>query len=1117
MSESEGKNLAAFIAALNDRYDDLKPLTGGGMAELLVGTERRLQRQVVIKRVDRRLTSDDARDRFHREIAVLAALQHPNIVPLLQADEHDGAPYFVMPLVQGESLRDRLHRGPLSLREAVAILEDVAQALEAAHAAGVIHRDIKPANILLTRSSAVVADFGIAKVLSRTPEGKALNARTPTDPTIEGLSLGTPRYMAPEQFVGDSSADHRVDLYAFGCVAFELLAGRPPFSGASTSALARAHMTETPPSLRSVRADIPARLESLITKCLEKDPAARPRAASELLLTLRSPTLLTSDASAPRSSKSDAGGRRASMLSNALQELRQATRALARTPMLFGACLFCLALGIGSTAAVFSVVDRALLKALPFDEPDRLVSVFRSSGGRDGRNPHSVPNVIDLREDPTLDKLEAVGTISKLVELGDRSEPATAMRTTSTVFSTLRVQPVLGRLLRAEDDAPGAPNVVVLSHEFWVNRLGGSPAILGTSLRLDGEAHEIVGVLPPNFRIPHGTQVMNRELWMPIRYTEQERTARSSNFLRTFARLAPGRSLAEAQASIDARYAGIVEQNPDLRGTVMVILPMAAESQAGVRTQLVLMLAAAFAVLAIAVINVSSLLLARGIRRQGELAVRNALGATRWQVMRPVFAESVVIAIGGTALGLALAAFAVKLIGSLAAPFIPQIQGATIDARSIVAALVLALIASTLGAVAPALRAANAQPADAMRGGRGSGRRGQHRTLAALVIAEGALALALLISSGLVLKGFLRLASHDPGMEVESVLTMHVRVSPSDYGDQQPAIAFLDPALAAARAVPNVTAVGAISQLMYAEWGWNSFIRYDGMENVPMYERPLVEMRNVTAGYYEATGQRLIAGRLFDARDDAKSTPRGIVVNQSLVDRDFKDRDPLGQRMYLGDEMNVIIGVVSDIRNFGPFAPTRPEAAWVFAQRHPSAVGFWFIVRTNSTNPTQVAGAVEQAIRGVNPRAAVSRVNPLTSVMSESLGRPRFLFALFGTLALVALLLALAGLFGMLSYAVEQQRREFGVRSALGAPPSRLTKDVVKRGAALVGISVLIGLVLTWFVTRVMESVLYGVDPRDPMVWLAALVAMAVAGVAATLGPARRAGSVAPLVAMRGE
>jgi putative ABC transport system permease protein len=1110
-------HLAAFIAALSDRYEDLKPLTGGGMAELLVGTERRLQRQVVIKRVDRRLTSDDARDRFHREIAVLATLQHPNIVPLLQADDHEGAPYFVMPLVQGESLRDRLLRGPLSLREAVSVLEDVAQALEAAHAAGVVHRDIKPGNILLTRSAAVVADFGIAKVLSRTPEGKALNARTPTDPTIEGLSLGTPRYMAPEQFVGDSTADHRVDLYAFGAVAYELLAGRPPFTATSTSALARAHMTETPPPLRAVRRDVPARLEALILKCLEKDPAARPRTASEMMLTLRSPTLLTTDVSTQNADRAPSTGGQKSRISVAFAELRQATRALARTPTLFAACLFCLALGIGSTAAVFSVVDRALLKALPFEDPDRLVSIFRSSGGLAGRNPQSVPNVIDLREDPTLDKLEAAGTISKLVELGDRAEPAMAMRTTGTTFTTLRVLPALGRLLTAEDDAIGAPNVVVLSHEFWVNRMGGSPAVVGTSLRLDGELHEIVGVLPPGFRIPHGTQTMERELWVPARFTDQEKTQRSSNFLRTFARLAPGRSIAEAQASIDARYAAIVEQFPDLRGTVIVLQPMAAESQVGVRTQLSLMLAAAIAVLAIAVINVSSLLLARGIRRQSELAVRSALGATRWQVMRPLFAECAVIAIGGTITGLGLAAFAVKLIGSLAAPFIPQIQGAAIDARTIAAAIVLAVVASTLGALAPALRAANAEPATALRGGRGAGRRGQHRTLAALVVAEGALALALLISAGLVLKGFMRLANHDPGMDVESALTMHVRVSPSDYQNQPPGIAFLEPALDATRAVPGVVAAGAVSQLMYAEWGWNSFIRYDGMENVPMYERPLVEMRNVSVGFYEATGQRLISGRLFDARDDASATPRRVVVNQALVDRDFPNRDPLGQRLYLGDEASEIIGVVSDIRNFGPFTPTRPEAAWVFAQRHPTAVGFWLIIRTDSDNPAAVAGAVETAIRGINPRAAVSRVNPMRTVMAESLGRPRFLFALFGTLGMVALLLALAGLFGMLSYTVEQQRREYGVRSALGAPPARLMQDVVRGGAVLLGVSGVIGLVIAALVTRALESVIYGVNPRDLAVWFGAILAMAIAGVAATVGPARRAGSTEPMVAMRGE
>jgi predicted permease len=385
------------------------------------------------------------------------------------------------------------------------------------------------------------------------------------------------------------------------------------------------------------------------------------------------------------------------------------------------------------------------------------------------------------------------------------------------------------------------------------------------------------------------------------------------------------------------------------------------------------------------------------------------------------------------------------------------------------------------------------------------------------VVAEGALALALLIGAGLVLKGFVRLARHDPGFVVDPVLTMHVRISPTDYADNRPAISFLGPALEAVRRVPGVEAAGAISQMPYVEWGWNAWIRYDGMQEVPMTERPLAEVRTVHPGFFAVTGQRLLGGRLLDARDAPEVQPRRIVVNQALVKRDFPDRDPIGQRLYMGEEPAEIVGVVSDIRNSGPFSPPRPEATWTYSQRELAATGYWVLVRVAAGNPVDVAGAVEEALRSVNPRVAVSRVEPMGAVVAESLGRPRFLFSLFGTLGLVALLLALAGLFGMLSYVVEQQRREFGVRAALGAPPARLARDVVSRGAVLVGISAGLGLVIAWFVTRVMESVLYGVDPRDALVWIASLAAMGLAGLAATLGPARRAGTAQPMAALRGE
>jgi predicted permease len=1107
--------LRAFADALADRYDGLEALGGGGMADLLVGRERKLDRHVVIKRIAGSIDSADARGRFEREIALLATLQHPNIVPLLSADTVGRTPYFVMPLVRGESLRDRLTRGPLSVRETVTILEDVAQALECAHAAGIVHRDIKPGNILLTGSAAVVADFGIAKAVPTQASGSPIPLRTPTDLTLEGFSLGTPKYMSPEQFAADASADHRVDLYALGVVAYEMLTGSPPFAGTTPSALARAHIAEPPPPLKHRRADVPPALAALILQCLEKDPDRRPASASALLRSLRSSSLLTDpSAPPPRTATSPGSGDRLGAL---LNELAQAWRSLLRAPGLLVACVFCLAIGLGSTAAIFSVADRILLRPVDFEEPERLVSVFRALP-LSSTLPWSAPNFVDIAAEPRAEGIAAFGSTSRLIALGDRFEPSFVVRTSGQFFNLLRTRAELGRVLLPSDDDPRAPAVVVASYEYWRSHLGGSPTVIGTTVRLDGEPHELVGVLQPNFRISSDGTVYAGELWVPMRFTTSELDQRTSNWLRVFARLAPGVTPEQLEAALTQRFAPVLEAHPDLAGHGIAVTPLIADSGSQVRRPLGLLAIATIAVLAIAVINVSSLLLARGIRRQPELAVRSALGATRWEVMRPVFAESIVIALLGWIGGIALAAAAVKGIAVLGAARIVQLTYVSIDTRTLLVTLATALVAAIAGSAAPAWRAAQAQPADALRGSRTTGSRRQHRMLATLVVVEGALAITLLIAAGLVMKGFMRLTKSDPGFEASGLLTMRVRVSPNDFPPDRAAASFLPPAIQAAEAVPGVVAVGAISQLMYHEWGWNMWIRYEGRPEVPPVERPLIETRNVTPSFFAATGQRLVAGRFLDQREMVLGdSVQRVVVNEALAKRDFPNDDPIGKRIYNGDRWIEIAGVVADIRNFGPIAEPRPEAYWTFTQRSPGATGFSLVIRTVGPDPTVVAAEVERALRTVYPGVAISRVQSMRTLMASSIGWPRFVFALFATLASVALALALAGLFGLLNYTVEQRQREYAVRAALGASPALLRAHILGRAGRIIGVSVAVGLVLAWIVTRGMAALLYGVTPYDAPVWMTATLAMLAAGFAAALGPALRASRVAPMSAMRAE
>jgi putative ABC transport system permease protein len=1106
--------LRAFADALADRYDALEPLGGGGMADLLVGRERQLDRRVVIKRVAGSLDTTDARSRFEREIALLATLQHPNIVPLLTAGTVGSTPYFVMPLVSGESLQQRMARGPLSVREAVAVMDDVAQALECAHGAGIVHRDIKPGNILLTRSAAVVADFGIARAVSRGANAP-VPLRTPTDLTIEGHSLGTPRYMSPEQFAADPSADHRVDLYALGVVAYEMLAGVPPFVGTTPSALARAHMAERPLPLRSKRADVPPALEALILKCLAKDPDHRPSSATAVLRSLRSPGLFATEA-APSTQRT---GRWVlpSRLRTTFGEIAHAWRSLRRTPVLLVACVLCLAIGLGSAATVFSIADRLMLRPVDVEEPDRLVSVFRALPASSSL-PWSAPNFIDIAGDPAAEGIAGFGSTSRLVALGDRFEPGFVIRATGKFFPLLRARALHGRVLLPSDDDPRAPAVVVASYEYWRSHLGGSPTIVGTTLRLDGVPHEVVGVLPPNYRITNGGTVYAGELWVPMRFTESELRQRTSNWLRVFARLAPGMTPDGLQAALTRRFAPVLQTYPELEGHGIAVTPLVADAGSASRRPLALLIVATMAVLAIAIINVSSLLLARGIRRQPELAVRSALGATRWEVMRPVFAEGMVIAMLGWVAGLAIAAAAIRAITILGAARIAQLSYVSIDLRTVLVALALAMLAAVAGTAAPAWRAARAHPADVLRGGRSAGARHQHRTLATLVVVEGALAVTLLIAAGLVMKGFMRLSQTDPGFTASGLLTMRVRVAPTDFKPDRAAVEFLTPALQAVQAVPGVVSAGAISQMMYAEWGWNMWVRYEGQPELPPVEQPLIETRNVTPGFFAATGQRLLAGRLLDDRElQTGDSVQRVVVNEALARRDFPNGSPVGKRIYNSDRWIEIVGVVSNVRNFGPIMEPRPEAYWTFAQRFPGATGYYLAIRTQFDNPMSVAAAVERALRGVYPGVAISRVQPMTELMSSSIGWPRFIFALFATLAAVALVLALAGLFGILSYTVEQQQREYALRSALGAPPTAIRALIFSRAARVIVLSLAAGLVVAWMVTRTMAAILYGVEPLDLPVWAVAVCAMGCAGLAAAVGPALRASRVDPMTALRAE
>ncbi|HEY4320426.1 MAG TPA: ABC transporter permease [Gemmatimonadales bacterium] len=801
-------------------------------------------------------------------------------------------------------------------------------------------------------------------------------------------------------------------------------------------------------------------------------------------------------------------------------DLRDAARALRRSPTISACAILCLALGLGVTTAISSAIDKALLQAPPFNDPGSLVTVYRTTP-HFKTGPFSAPNYLDLSRHARQLTIAAVSYGTSLLTVGGEATQVSVLNTTGNLFPMLGVKAQAGRLLLPADDARDQPRVVVLSDELWHSQFAGDPSIVGRSILLDGNQVTVVGIAPRDFRIPRGPSVLKAQVWEPLRFTDNQLQQRGSNFMPALGRLAPGATLASAQREMDDLFNGLVTVYPDLKGEGIRVVPLTVDATASVRTPLLLMLGAVLMVLLIAATDVASLLLARGVHRRRETAIRSALGGSRWAVMRPVFLESVLLAMIGALLGLGLAWAGVRTIGALATRRLPQLAGLTVDLRVIGFALLMALIVAIACGVAPAWRTASVDPQDALRDGRGGGMgRGQHRLLAALVIGEVALSLMLMIGAGLVLRGFSKLVHSDPGFDPAPIVTLAVTVSPQAYtGQEGPTRHFLNPALDAIRQLPGIEAASSIQLLPYDSWGWNGNTRYEGEPADNRTQRPLVEFRMVANDFFKVTGQKLLSGRtLLPSDDDRPESPYVVVVNEALVKRDFKGVDPIGKRFYTGDStFGTIVGVVSNIRNVGPFAPPTAEMYSTYLQSGNGFSSFPLMIRVRHGDPLAVVPAIRKAIRAIDPLAAVTNVRSMDEVMTASVGAPRFYLLLLATFAIVAIVLAVAGLYGVLSFAVAQRTRELGIRSALGSTATRTAALVARQGMLLVAIGVIGGVAGAIALTRLLSGLLYGVSPLDPLAWLSACALLATAGLAATLVPSWRASRTDPLTAMRGE
>ncbi len=800
-----------------------------------------------------------------------------------------------------------------------------------------------------------------------------------------------------------------------------------------------------------------------------------------------------------------------------ISDLRFALRSIARRPVLSLILVLILAVGLGANAAMFSVVDTVLLEPLPYPEAGRLVWMWSITPSGQN-NTVAALDYVDYREgNTTLENLAAYSTWPEryVITGGDDPEVLIGAVASSNLFRTLGVEPVIGRGLLPEDEDPTSGNPVVLGYGLWQRRFGGDPAILGQTVSLEGNIYEVVGVMPAGFAFPSWA-----ELWRPMRMNEQVAQGRGNNNFRVLGRLAPGVSIERAESELVSIATGIAEEFPDFKQDWSVsLIPLRDIFVGGVRAALWILLGAVGLVLLIACANVAALLLARATTREGEVAVRLALGASRGRVARLLLTESVVTALIGGALGLAVAYGLIEGLPRVGGESLSLLAGVDIDGTALAFTLVVSLATGILFGLAPAIRAPQLQLVDALKEGhRGMRGTGGLRLQSGLVIGQVALSLVLLVSSGLLIRSFLKLQEEEIGFRPRGVLTAQLRLPQAEYGvDRHPNL-FYEAALERVRALPGVEAAGIITALpVIGGFGpWN-YVHAEGRPAATPAERRGAIRRVVTPGYFEAMGIPLIRGRTFGSSDIADS-PNVTVISRSMADEFFPGEDPVGRSIVLpGWDPPVyleVVGIVGDVRPGSLEREMEPTMYWPMAQN--GRLSAYIAVRS-SGEPAALIPTLRAAIREVDPNVPVSNLRPMSSVVSSSLAQNRFRTLLLGAFAGMAMLLAALGLYGVLAQLVGRRTHELGVRIALGADRTSVLVFVLRHGLRLTVIGIVFGLIGAAATTRLVRGVLFGIEPLDPFTFAGTTVVLMLVALAAALLPAWRATRVDPVESLRTE
>lgn len=801
-----------------------------------------------------------------------------------------------------------------------------------------------------------------------------------------------------------------------------------------------------------------------------------------------------------------------------LQDLRYAVRSLFRQPGFAATALLTLSLGIGASTAIFSVVNAVVLRPLPYRDPDRIVAVTNlwTKTGLRGTN-ISAPDFYDWKQrSQSFDSLALYSGGETSVAAEGTADYAAVYRTTPGFFRALGVEPRLGRLLTAEEEQLGGPLAAVITDAFWRRQFGADRRGLGATLKFRERIYTIVGVLPPGFRFPARADVYHAE------WVDPATTSRSGHNYRAVGRLRDGIALGQVRSELTGIAADLERQYPNSNAEKSILVVPLQELIVGdTRTTLYVLLGAVSFVLLIACANVANLLLARSSSRSREMVVRAAVGADRRRLVRQLLTESVVLGLLAACGGIFLANAGVGVLVALAPADLPRLDEVGMDLTALAFTLVVSLAASAMFGLAPALQASRVRLMDELRqGGKGSAlgaRSGRARS--AFVVAEIALAMVLVVGAGLLGRSLVALAAVDMGFSPDRLLVLRTAVPVSGRDDARRATAFYRDLLPELRGVPGVTAAAAVTSLP-------TVVRSNGgywIEGGPGPDQtgvraPQALFTVVTPEYFRTLRIPMKRGRDFtDA--DRLNAPFTAIINESLARASYALKDPIGQRIRCGldsFEWMTIVGVVADIRTAGPSRPTQAEIYMPFEQHPGPAAALNIVARTDGADSLALSETMRRIVRGRNADVPV-RAETMEATLGAASATPRFRTFLLGMFAIVALLLAVAGVYGVMAYTVSQRVSEIGVRVALGAAPHDILRLVMGHGTKLAAAGVAIGIALSLATTRAMSGLLFGVTARDPWMLAAVGVVVATAALGACYVPARRAVRVDPMVALRSE